>query len=103
MVLFTKSIIKQLEKKPLYSTEGQGMKANVIVKIFNPFGAGTWLITEGEKQENGDWLLFGYFHLHEWEWGYVLMSDLVNTRIGCYRLRLEREMYQKGTVEDFCR
>ncbi len=79
------------------------MKAKVIVKIFNPFGAGTWLITEGEKQENGDWLLFGYFHLHEWEWGYVLMSDLVNTRIGRYRLRLEREMYQKGTVEDFCR
>ena len=29
-----------------------------------------------EKQENGDWLLFGYCCIWEWEWGYVMLSEL---------------------------
>ena len=61
---------------PLYSTDGQGMNAEVLVKYFNPCGSGTWLITEAEKQDNGDYLLYGYCHIHEWEWGYVLLSKL---------------------------
>ena len=103
MVLFTKAIMEKLKRRPLYSTDGQGMKAEVVVKIFNPYGSGTWLITEGEQQENGDWLLYGYCHIHEWEWGYVLKSELENIRIGPYGLRLEREKYDKGTVEKLCR
>ena len=39
-------------------------------------GSGTWLITKGEKQEDGDWLFFGYCHIFCWEWGYVTLSEL---------------------------
>lgn len=53
----------------------------MLVKYFNPCGAGTWLITEGEQQENGDWLLFGYMYIFEWEWGYVMLSELENIEL----------------------
>ncbi len=46
---------------------GKGMDAEVLVKYFNPCGSGTWLITEAER-EGDDWRLFGYCHIHEWEW-----------------------------------
>ena len=65
MKLMTEEVEKRLKEFPLYSQDGKGMDSIVAVKYFNPFGAGTWLITEGEKQENGDWLLFGYCHIIE--------------------------------------
>ena len=51
----TKELEKKFEKYPLYSQDGMGGKAKVLVKYFNPVGAGTWLITEGNKLENGDY------------------------------------------------
>ena len=98
----------EIEKKalfcPLYSKESQGKDAEVLVKYFNPYGAGTWLITEAERQEDGDWLLFGYCHILEWEWGYVLLSEIENTMVdlwGC-KFPLERDLYVKegATVRD---
>ena len=87
MKLMTEEVEKRLKEFPLYSQDGKGMDSIVAVKYFNPFGAGTWLITEGEKQENGDWLLFGYCHIFEWEWGYVMLSDLQTVGI------IERDLY----------
>ncbi|UKI27088.1 MAG: DUF2958 domain-containing protein [Bacilli bacterium] len=58
-----------------------GGKAKVLVKYFNPVGAGTWLITEGNKLENGDYEMFGYCHLGDddfAELGYVMLSELEN-------------------------
>lgn len=92
MMLITKELETTLSKYPIGSQDGKGMDAKVIVKYFNPCGAGTWLITEGEKQENGDWLLFGYCHIFEWEWGYVLLSELENVRLP-FGLTIERELY----------
>ena len=60
MKLMTKELEKKFEKYPLYSQEGKYDDAEVIVAYFNPCVAGTWLITEGEKQDDGDWLFFGY-------------------------------------------
>ena len=57
MMLMTKELEKTFEKYPLDSQDGLMEDAEVIVKYFNPCGAGTWFVTEGEKQENGDWLL----------------------------------------------
>ena len=74
--------------------------AEVIVKYFNPYGAGTWLITEAEKQENGDWMLFGYCHIYEWEWGYVMLSELQNLKISPFGLCIERDLYSHGTVKE---
>lgn len=96
-MLMTKELEKKLSKYPLGSQYNKGMNAEVIVKYFNPCGAGTWLITEGEKQENGDWLLFGYCHIFEWEWGYAMLSELESVRLP-FGLSIERELYVTGGV-----
>lgn len=91
----TKELEKQFEKYPIGSQDGLGGEAEVVVKYFNPCGTGTWLITEGEKQDNGDWILFGYCHLYEWEWGYVSLSELESIELP-FGLKIEREMYATG-------
>ena len=72
-----------------------GFDVEVIVKYFNPCGAGTWLITEAEEQKDGDWLLFGYACIHEWEWGYVLLSELRNLRLP-FGMTIERDLYSSA-------
>lgn len=99
MKLMTKELEKKFAAAPLYSKEGQMENAEVVVKYFNPVGAGTWLITEGEKQEDGDWLMFGYCHIFEWEWGYVLLSELENLRLP-FGMTIERDLHAKGTVKE---
>ena len=51
MLLMTKDPEKKFGKYPLYSQEDKGFESDVVVKYFNLCGAGTWLITEGEKQK----------------------------------------------------
>lgn len=104
MKMLTKEIERKLEKHPFGSTEGKGFDAEVIVKYFNPYGRGTWLITEGEKQENGDWLLWGYCNIFEWEWGYVTLSEIVNTKVNVcgMAMPIERDLYSSGTVAELC-
>lgn len=92
MKLITKELERTLSKYPIYSQEGMMLDAKVIVKYFNPAGAGTWLITEAERLSNGDWRLFGYMHIYEWEWGYVLLSELQNIELP-YGLGIERDLY----------
>lgn len=100
MKLLTKSIENALKKSPLYSHEGKSDK-KIIVKFFNPYGAGTWYVTEGEKQEDGDWLFFGLVDLHEKEWGYFRLSELANIRpFGSLALGVERDMYFGGSISD---
>ena len=99
MKLLTAEIEKALQKSPIGSTDGQGLDADVIVKYFDPCGAGTWLITEGEKQENDDWLLYGYCYISVWEWGYVSLSELQKYK-GKLGLGIERDIYASGTVKE---
>ena len=101
MMLMTKELEKAFEKYPLYSQDGKMEEAEVVVKYFNPYGAGTWLITEGEKQSNGDWMFFGYCNIFEWEWGYVMLSELQSIKLP-FGLGIEREMYVTGgKVKDY--
>ena len=101
MRLMTKELEKALKQYPIGSQDGKGMDAQVIVKYFNPYVFATWLITEGEKQEDGNWLLFGYCHLFEWEWGYISLSELENVELP-FGLSIERELYNTGkTVKDY--
>ena len=92
MELLTKEIIEKFKKYPLYSQDGKGEDSVVLVKYFNPCGAGTWLITEAEQQEDGDWLLFGYCHIFEREWGDVMLSDLQNLKLP-FGLTIECDLY----------
>ena len=102
MKLMTKELEKKFEKYPLYSQEGADEDSEVVVVYFNPCGAGTWIITEGEKQDDGDWLFFGYCHIFEWEWGYVSLSELEEIVLP-FGLTIERDLHAgtKKYVKDF--
>ncbi len=100
MKLMTKELEKEFEKYPLYSQDGKGENAQVVVKYFNPCGVGTWLITEASKQEDGDWLMFGYCHLFDWEWGYVSLNELESIELP-FGMKIERDLYSTmATVKD---
>ena len=98
MKLITKAIEKELEKHPLYSTDGQKEK-DVIVKFFNPYGGGRWYVCEAEKQEDGDWLFFGLVELFEHEFGYFTLSELQSIKTP-YNLGIERDKGYKGKIVD---
>lgn len=101
MLLMTNELERNFEQYPLYSQEEKGLESEVVVKYFNPCGTGTWLIAEDEKQEDGDWLIYGYCHLFEWEWGYVLLSELEGITLP-FGLKIEREIYGTGgKVKDY--
>lgn len=93
MKLITKNIEENLLKYPIGSQDGQGDNAKIIVKFFNPYGIGTWLVTEGEKKSDGDWLFFGCCNLFCWEWGYFTLSELESVRLQDGTQMIERDMY----------
>ena len=92
MNLLTEELIERFKEYPLYSQDGKGKDSIVLAKFFNPCGRGDWIITETEQQDDGDWLLFGYCHIFEWEWGYVLLSELENLKLP-FGLTIERDLY----------
>lgn len=105
--LLTKEIIKKLEKRPFGSTDGQKDK-KFVCKFFDPSSSATWLVAEGEKQENGDWLFFGKVHILETEWGYFTLSELqqpimrnlrINGQIYRVPVSIERDQYYDGKDE----
>jgi hypothetical protein len=70
-----------------------------VVKIFNPYGGATWLLTESDPDESDR--LFGLCDLGQGfpELGYVSRSEIETCRIrrGGYELPLERDKYFKAT------
>jgi Protein of unknown function (DUF2958) len=66
-----------------------------VVKVFNPYGGATWLLTESDPDEPDR--LFGLCDLGmgEPELGYVARSEIESVRvnIGGHDLPLERDMY----------
>ena len=97
--LMPEFVREKLLKHPIDSTTGPILDAEVIVKYFNPFGRGRWLIIEGEEQNDGDWTLFGLCHIYEWEWGTVLLSELQNAKLP-YGRRIERDLHSRGVVKE---
>ena len=90
MELLTDEIKAQLPA--LYSTDGVEEK-EIICKLFNPMGAGTWFICEGDEQPNGDWLLFGLCDLgFGSEWGYVSLSELESVSLP-FGMGIERDIF----------
>ena len=91
MKLMTKEIEEKL--KSSHTDNRPLMEREVVVKYFNPTGAGTWLITNGEKDEDGNWLLFGYCHIFDWEWGDVYLPELQELKLPPFGLGIERDLY----------
>ena len=81
--------------------DGKGGDAKIVVKYFGG-SAATWLITEGEPRENGDWMLYGFVTLGLpddfapgkllWEWGYVTLRQLQEVRFPPFGLGVERDI-----------
>ena len=89
MKLLTEEILKRFEK---IGSQEEEKDPFVIVKFFNPTGAGTWFATEYNKQDR---IFFGYASIsgdHNDEWGYFSLSELENFR-GIGGLGIERDLY----------
>lgn len=98
MKLITAAIEKKLIAHPMHSQDDKGMDAEILVKFFGG-AACTWLVTEAEKLENGDWLFYGYVTMgYEWEWGEFLLSDLTSVKFPPFGLGIERDMYLKPGI-----
>lgn len=94
MELITKELKEAFKKHPLYSTEEiKVLEKEIVVKYFNPYGVGTWLIVEGQEQEDGDFLLFGLCYLTEWELGYITLKQLEEIRDNKQYMSVERDLY----------
>lgn len=89
MKLLTKEIEKVIPA--LYSTENTKLEDKIaICKFFTPWSNWTWYVTEGEKQEDGDYLFFGYVVGFEKEFGYFTLSELESIK-GRFGLKIERD------------
>ena len=96
MKLLTDEIKNALPK--LGATENTSCDDKEFVcKFFNPMGDWTWLVAEGEEQEDGDWLFFGLVKGFEEEWGYFSLRGLECVDVG-FGLGIERDI-MFGTVE----
>lgn len=94
--MFPKSLEKAFREYPLYSQDGMGGYAHVVAKWFCPWGAGTWLATEGSPTPDGDWEFFGLVNLGwGWEFGYFTLSQLKSVE-GPFGLWIERDSHLRG-------
>lgn len=102
MKLFTTSIEKRLIKNfEINKGKEKTVDHKVVVKLFNPGGAGTWYLTEYDKDND---VAFGLCCIHDKEIGYVSMKELRDFR-GTFGLKIERDKYfdsNKKTMEE-CR
>ena len=90
MKLLTAVIRKRLP--PLHANEGKKAEDTlIVVKFFHPFSSWVWYATEGEEQEDGDWLFFGLVRGFENELGYFSLNELKSAKIK--GLGIERDMY----------
>jgi hypothetical protein len=97
--LITKSVEKSIPK--LYSQE-KVADPMVVAKFFNPCGAATWYIIEGEWQgepTNGqpgeDFYMYGLCDLFNdgGELGYVTLGQLESVKLMGGALGIERDVY----------
>ena len=80
MIKITEQLERIFSENPLYSKDGQGMDAKVIARFYIPGTTIQWLVTEASK-EDGQWILYGYAHIFEWEWGYVSLNELLGIQL----------------------
>ena len=89
MMLITKEIANKLpnlyENAELYPED-----IKVPLKLFNPYGIGTWYITE-MNTETG--IMFGWCDLGFPELGYVDFNELKELRIRPFNGKIERDRH----------
>lgn len=104
MKLMTKEIEKRFNE--IGCQDGKGEDAVVVLKIFNPTGAGTWYLTEYDPDNR---LFFGFASIHgglDDEWGYVSLTEMEQVKLP-FGLTLERDLHfgtpKAGEVGPICK
>lgn len=95
MKLLTKAIEKKLPA--LYTNEKKKAdQVPVIVKFFNPTGAGTWYATEYSPEDR---VFFGFAEIFpgEGELGYFSLDELSEFK-GRFGLGIERDLHWNSTT-----
>ena len=91
MKLLTTDIIRKLPK--FGATEKKKPEeVPIVVKFFTLWNKWAWYTIEGEKQEDGSWLFFGWVHGDFPELGYFSLTELEEVR-GPMGLKIERDMH----------
>lgn len=96
MKLITKEIKEKLKKYGYRSQENTPlMECDVIVKFFNPYGVGTWIILElAEELDDGDMIFYGLAELgYGYELGTVSLKELESLKVPPFGLGIERDLY----------
>ncbi|MFT0496946.1 DUF2958 domain-containing protein [Bacteroides thetaiotaomicron] len=99
MIKISEELLAKFNANPLYSKDGQGINAEVIAKFYVPFTEACWLITEA-SQEGDDWLMFGYCHIFEWEFGYVSLSEIMELNIKGITAQIDNTLPRGCTIKD---
>ncbi|MBF0247998.1 MAG: DUF2958 domain-containing protein [Alphaproteobacteria bacterium] len=91
-----KLITKDIEQKLLANGRNRGQDHPPVVKIFNPIGSATWLLSEIDE----DGILFGLCDLGMGspELGSVSLSELQNFRNNLTGLGLERDLFFEASA-----
>ena len=93
-----KLITKEIETK-LRNNEALPVEERMPhLKLFNPVGSGTWLVSEIESGsvEDGTAILFGLAHIHEPEMGSFSLAELASLRLPL-GLSIERDRSWRPT------
>lgn len=92
MKIITKEIQDAFNKQG-YTGDKSADEIKIVVKLFNPTGAGTWYLYEQEDEDT----YWGFVNLGDAdcaECGTVSMSELMSLRLP-FGLRIERDMHFK--------
>ena len=93
MKLLTQKIRKRLPK--LCETENVPLEEKVVhAKLFTPDSSWTWYVLEGQEQEDGNVIFFGWVVGMEREFGYFTLRELESVR-GPLGLPIERDLHFK--------
>lgn len=89
MLILTKEVLKAFNKQG-YTGDKQTKDIKIVLKLFNPYGAGTWYLYEKESED----IFWGFVNLGDSEMaecGTVSMSELMSLRLPM-GLKIERDM-----------
>jgi len=96
MMLITKEIQAKLTKNNQDNND-----ENIVLKLFNPCGAATWLITRMEDDGDTMWGLCD-LGMQCVEYGTVSLNEIKSVRIKPFGLGIERDLhFRGGKVSDY--
>ena len=95
MELLTKEIETKLRAN--HKANKDGTKSfHPIVKLFNPYGVGTWYLSELDDND----IAFGQCNLgYETELGYVSLDELKNLKCKPFGGGIERDLHWDGEIK----